>query len=170
MQIRRRFTTMRAMSGKERDWTCEVSAASNARIRRERPQLKGQERLRHAQLNARSSDYSRPWVRDPLSRQRVATINDDSTSSINPRASMIVGRIDPEDIQALGRYLPQASVSASCEPRGQENVTHIASNPVLYLSVPKRRMGFRLEQYPGSSQLEIIEQILGPSKHAVIDL
>ena len=76
----------------------------------------------------------------------------------------IVGPVAAEDAQVIEKYLPSKRESGynvySSDPR----------NPVLYTTVSRRRQGLRATSTPGESQLEILEQILGPFKHDLVDM
>jgi len=85
---------------------------------------------------------------------------------------LIVGPAVAEDVQILENYLSSRQKHSS---RGSNTQTYrtVFSEPgdsVVYLSVPRRRKGLQLAQNPGRSQLEIVEQILGPSQNELLML
>lgn len=68
-----------------------------------------------------------------------------------------------EDITVLQRYL----TSDTTEPRVPSRVygtisTAPGSNPMVYLTVPKRRRGLQNAVDPGKAQREIVEHVFGP--------
>lgn len=85
-------------------------------------------------------------------------------------SSLIVGPVVAEDIQILEQYLT-SNDNSQTDPAGRSHSTRIASgNPLLYLSVPRRRAGLRLSENPGAAQMDIMEQILGPFRDELIEM
>lgn len=85
-------------------------------------------------------------------------------------SSLIVGPVVAEDIQILEQYLT-SNDNSQTDPAGRSHSTRIASgNPLLYLSVPRRRAGLRLSKNPGAAQMDIMEQILGPFRDELIEM
>lgn len=77
--------------------------------------------------------------------------------------------MDAEDIQILEKYLTKEHPYSKPSPQ-YNTIARSPGNPVLYLSVPKRREGLKLEKNPGTSQKEILEQILGPFRDDLVGL
>ncbi|EJT72922.1 hypothetical protein GGTG_09773 [Gaeumannomyces tritici R3-111a-1] len=95
-------------------------------------------------------------------------------------AFAIVGPESAEDLHVIEQYISvqsQASAVAAGTPdaagarkRLFNLVSRDPGNPVVSLSVPRYRAGFRMHRVPGMAQLEIIEQILGPFTAELIDV
>ncbi|KAF2108411.1 C6 transcription factor-like protein [Lophiotrema nucula] len=76
-----------------------------------------------------------------------------------------------EDIDILQRHISQhRPADGEIASNTYQTLSHDASNPIIYLSVPRFRAGLRPESGAGKKQLEIIEQILGPFKQEVVEL
>lgn len=81
----------------------------------------------------------------------------------------IVGPVTAEDAQVIEKFMP--SKRKSPESNLPYNVySSDPRNPILYTTVSRRRQGLRATGTPGESQLEILEQILGPFKHDLVDM
>ena len=84
---------------------------------------------------------------------------------------MIVGPVIAEDVQLLEKYMTsQNRPGISDRERIYDTVSDNPRDPVIYLSVPRRREGLSSSSQPGEKQKEIFEQILGPHIGEVINL
>jgi len=74
-----------------------------------------------------------------------------------------------EDVQLIENYMSSHS-RARGNPRGglYDTVSDNPNDPVLYLTVPRRRQGLSQHNRPGEKQREILEQILGTLKNEVV--
>jgi hypothetical protein len=82
-----------------------------------------------------------------------------------------VGPVTAEDVQVIEKYMQtQNSLHNSPHDRMYQMVSDDPQDPVLYLTVPRRRQGLALNNRPGERQREILEQILGPWVDEVISL
>ncbi|KAF2739542.1 C6 transcription factor-like protein [Polyplosphaeria fusca] len=88
----------------------------------------------------------------------------------DPSASVLLPPHLAEDVEILQRHISLHEQPSGETPGRYQTLYSDASNPIVYLSVPRFRAGLRPENSVGMQQLEIIEQILGPFKSAVIDL
>ncbi|KAF2008464.1 hypothetical protein BU24DRAFT_328513, partial [Aaosphaeria arxii CBS 175.79] len=75
-----------------------------------------------------------------------------------------------DDIDVVQRHISKFRTSEPDESQTYKTLLHDSKNPIVYLSVPRYRIGLRPEIGPGKEQLEIIEQIMGPFKREVIEL
>ncbi|KAL1952440.1 hypothetical protein VTO42DRAFT_5476 [Malbranchea cinnamomea] len=81
----------------------------------------------------------------------------------------IVGPVAAEDAQVIERFMP--SKRKSPDKKLPYNVySNDPRKPVLYTTVSRRRQGLRASGFPGESQKEILEQILGPFKHDLVNI
>jgi hypothetical protein len=79
------------------------------------------------------------------------------------RAAMIVGPAAAEDIHIIEEYMTSKRSPEEVRDGSYNVISNDPAKPILYLSVPARRKGLgKLSDSPGSSQKEIVEQILGP--------
>lgn len=102
--------------------------------------------------------------------ERVYTDSQVQASSPND-SSMIVGPVVAEDIRILEPYLTNENPRHHGGPPGRLSTTSKApGNPILYLSVPRRRDGLKLAKDPGASQREIMVQILHPFCEELVNL
>lgn len=67
-----------------------------------------------------------------------------------------------EDITVLEQYLTYQPSETQLVARPYNTVSTASDNPVVYLTVPRRRKGLRSSTDPGRTQREIIEQVLSP--------
>ncbi|KAE9972090.1 hypothetical protein BLS_004181 [Venturia inaequalis] len=84
--------------------------------------------------------------------------------------SIIMNPTMAEDVQVLENYLTSKSLRTSSTSRPYTVVSQGKDDPVVYVTVPRRRQGLRTATDPGRTQREILEQILGPLKTEVIKL
>jgi hypothetical protein len=76
-----------------------------------------------------------------------------------------------EDVQLIQDFISSQSRLHHAPPeRLYDTVSDNPQDPVLYLTVPRRRLGLSLNHRPGEKQREILEQILGPFIDEVIAL
>lgn len=84
---------------------------------------------------------------------------------------MIVGPVMAEDVQLIQDFMSsQGRLHHSSHDRLYDTVSDNPQDPVVYLTVPRRRQGLSLNYRPGEKQREILEQILGPFMDEVIAL
>lgn len=97
------------------------------------------------------------------SRQEIA--------SVNAKSSMIIGPVIAEDVQLLEQYMAtQPQTKSSDRERLYDTISDNPKDPVIYLSVSRRREGLSSNERPGEKQKEILEQILGPNVGEVVNL
>ncbi|RMY85626.1 hypothetical protein D0864_07262 [Hortaea werneckii] len=85
-------------------------------------------------------------------------------------SSVIMNPTMAEDIEVVEHYLPPEANKDGATTKPYSLVPSAEGKPIIYLTVPRRRRGLRTDANPGSTQREILEQILGPLKEAVIRL
>lgn len=72
-----------------------------------------------------------------------------------------------EDITVLGQYLTSQTAEGNAIAKPYSTMSNAPGNPIVYLTVPRRRKGLRSAVDPGRTQREIIEQVLHPFAIAV---
>lgn len=92
------------------------------------------------------------------------------TGTSPTECSIIMNPTMAEDVQVLENYLTSKSLRTSSTCRPYTVVSRGADDPVVYVTVPRRRQGLRTATDPGRAQREILEQILGPLKTELIRL
>ncbi len=82
---------------------------------------------------------------------------------------MIVGPVMAEDVQLIENYM-SSQYRVHRKPHGPlyDSVSDNPEDPVLYLTVPRKRLGLSQNNRPGEKQREILEQILGPLINEVV--
>lgn len=92
-------------------------------------------------------------------------------SDSGSKSAMIVGPVMAEDVQLIQDFMSsQGRLHHSSHDRLYDTVSDNPQDPVVYLTVPRRRQGLSLNYRPGEKQREILEQILGPFMDEVIAL
>lgn len=120
--------------------------------------------LRHESSFPEDSTAEQSGLQSPdYSRQERPNVND--------KSSMIIGPIIAEDVQLLEQYMEsQARPERSKRGRLYDTVSDNPKDPVIYLSVSRRREGLSSSERAGEKQKEILEQILGPNVREVVNL
>ncbi|TGO84476.1 hypothetical protein BPOR_0500g00020 [Botrytis porri] len=91
--------------------------------------------------------------------------------SVNGKSSMIISPIIAEDVQLLEQYMEsQARPERSKRERLYDTVSDNPQDPVIYLSVSRRREGLSSSERAGEKQKEILEQILGSNVRELVNL
>lgn len=85
-------------------------------------------------------------------------------------SSLILNPPMAEDIEILEHYLTSNGPGSASTGKPYSLISSGPGNPIVYLTVPRRRKGLPTVADPGRSQREVIEQILGPFKEDVINL
>jgi hypothetical protein len=101
----------------------------------------------------------------PIDRQPHGNIQEGEECSpvmVNPSMA--------EDIDILERHLAVQNGSNVSETRPYVRLRSANGESVVYRTVARRRKGLQQTSMPGLSQLEIIENVLGPLKTEVIQL
>lgn len=114
--------------------------------------------------NPRTADAPNPFAvqRPSGSRSALGPAEDDE------RGAMIVGPAAAEDMQIIEEYMTsKRSPQLQRQDRSYNILSNDPARPILYQSVPARRKGWK-GPLPGSSQREILEQILGPLAQPLI--
>ena len=75
-----------------------------------------------------------------------------------------------EDIEVLEHYLTSHGSASASSAKPYSVISNAPGKPIVYLTVPRRRQGLRVEPQPGLKQREIMEQILGQWKADVVEL
>jgi hypothetical protein len=124
---------------------------------------------RHAAAAAASSNR--------LRHRRSSRLHDDSSVGHAEReaneSSIIIGPAFSNDVRVLDQHLRAEDGLVESNPTISPPYNCLDPNdldPVLYLSVPKRRKGLRISEKPGEKQKEILDQILRPYTSELISL
>jgi hypothetical protein len=75
-----------------------------------------------------------------------------------------------EDVDILEQHLATQDASNAPERRPYVRLSSVNGESIVYRTVARRREGLQQTSTPGLSQLEIIENVLGPLKTEVIKL
>jgi hypothetical protein len=81
--------------------------------------------------------------------------------------SLLVNPTMAQDVDILEQYL-SGRTPASSASKPYSTLSTQTDNPIIYLKVPRYRQGLHIAVDPGRKQREILEQILGPMKLALI--
>lgn len=83
----------------------------------------------------------------------------------------IIGPVAAKDAQVIEQFIPSQE---SLNSQGTKTPYNVYSNdprkPILYTTVSRRRHGLRTTAIPGENQQEIIEQVVGPFKHDLVQM
>jgi len=107
-----------------------------------------------------------PAVGAPLSEHTTlgSTYDTEDSSPIMVSPSMA------EDVVVLERHLESHSGPRHANTRPYIRLSNAKGESIVYRKVAKRREGLHQTATPGSVQLEIIENVLGPLKKHVLKL
>lgn len=77
-----------------------------------------------------------------------------------------------EDVDIFNRHISRHHnpENEESEQSNYQTLRHDLNDPIVYLSVPRFRTGLPPGSGCGREQLEIVEQIMGPFKHEVVNL
>lgn len=109
--------------------------------------------------------------RHDLTSSRASVTAPQAQDESGSKSAMIVGPVMAEDVQMIENYM--SSHGRPQHSPGDSNYNTISDNPqdpVLYLTVPRKRQGLIMRHRPGEKQREIFEQILGPFVDDVVAL
>jgi hypothetical protein len=105
------------------------------------------------------------------SSSAISRSRDESNEASGSKSAMFVGPVMAEDVQMIQNYMSSRDrLPTESGNRVYDTVSDNPKDPVLYLTVPRRREGLSLNNRPGEKQLEILEQILGPLTMDVVGL
>lgn len=142
---------------RERDLTCEYSQ------KHEHTETESPTKRRKTQITSFSERGSRLAERGLAQFPSVAgTSPTESSLILNPPMA--------EDIEILEHYLTSNGPPGASTGKPYSLISSTPGNPIIYLTVPRRRKGLSTAVDPGRTQREIIEQVLGPLKMDVLDL
>lgn len=121
---------------------------------------------RARRASARSENEGSPNGNADLFGQDVSgmTYETDETSPVMVNPSMA------EDVEILERHLATQNDSGLSETRPYLRLCSADGDSIVYRTVARRRRGLQTSSIPGSSQLEIVENVLGSFKIEVLKL
>ncbi|KAF2195042.1 C6 transcription factor-like protein [Zopfia rhizophila CBS 207.26] len=150
------------LSCRERRLKCQyMETRSNGNIADDRVDRRPSKRPRLS-----TSDQSS----DNPARSHSARALPKVTMPSSEQSSIMVGPAVAEDVDILQRHISEHRPGHSEPSDPYQLLSHDAGNPIIYLSVPRCRIGLQPAIDAGKGQLEIVEQILGPFKDEVIGL
>ncbi|KEQ66605.1 uncharacterized protein M437DRAFT_18399, partial [Aureobasidium melanogenum CBS 110374] len=165
---------------REKGWQCITASPAASAQKRDRSSTSGPGE-RSAKRTAASigpgGDGSPQVPRRP-SRQNstIGTPAEASAEIAQPldhpstESTVIVGPVFQEDIQILGPYLSKGDEARQSSKERQTTTAGPSRNPLLYLSVPRRRRGLQPAKDPGSNQKLILQHLVGPFADELVDL
>lgn len=108
-----------------------------------------------------SHGVARAWNTHPRPEESLAQFP--SVNGTSPtESSLMMNPPMAEDIAVLEQYLTSQASEERAATRPYSTISNVPGNPIVYLTVPRRRKGLRSAVDPGRTQREIIEQILSP--------
>ncbi|KAI4727481.1 hypothetical protein E4T49_04749 [Aureobasidium sp. EXF-10728] len=165
---------------REKGWQCVVASPAPSSQKRDRSSaaLGERSKKRTAQSIGPGGDGSPQVSTTRLSRQgsTIGTPAEPSAEIAQPldhpstESTVIVGPVFQEDIQILGPYLSRGDEARQSSKERQTATAGPGRNPLLYLSVPRRRRGLQPAKDPGSNQKLILQHLVGPFADELIDL
>src|ERR1700761_4088271 len=94
-----------------------------------------------------------------------------SVTGVSPtESSVLLNPTMAQDVEVLERYLTAQGQPTISSSRPYRTIWNSLGKPIIYLTVPRYRQGFRSEFDPGRTQREILENILGPLKSELINV
>lgn len=173
---------------REKGWQCVTAAPTPNSQKRVRTSIAGDEG-RSAKRNARSiapadnaspsASASRSSSKHPHQSHSHQNPSGDSEAAAeiaqpldhpSTDSTVIVGPVLVEDIQILGPYLSKGNETKQFNTGRQNTASGPSRNPLLYLSVPRRRRGLQPAKDPGSQQRLVLSQLMGPFTEDLVDL
>lgn len=157
---------------REKRLVCQISVKNT----RQRTGSAGSQQLQSAPGHSMESNGSsgretrRPESTQPSSDMASLSQYPAIIGTSPTECSIIMNPTMAEDVQVLENYLTSKSLRTSSTSRPYTVVSQGKDDPVVYVTVPRRRQGLRTATDPGRTQREILEQILGPLKTEVIKL
>lgn len=144
------------------------SASPNPGQKRKRDELVSETPVSSSMAGLPASTTSKEFP----SSSRPKTSQDEYQSHHGPDESMhIVGPVAAADAQVIERFLPLETSKKSPDRKTPYNVySNDPRKPILYTKVSRRRQGLKTTGIPGETQKEIIEQILGPFRHDLVQM
>ncbi|THX28023.1 hypothetical protein D6D12_05110 [Aureobasidium pullulans] len=166
---------------REKGWQCITASPGPSAQKRERASTSGpgeRPAKRTTQnLGATEDGSPRVQVRQPSRQASVIGTPAEASAEIaqpldhpSTESTVIVGPVFQEDIQILGPYLSKGNEARQSSRERQTTSAGPGRNPLLYLSVPRRRRGLQPAKDPGSGQKLIIQQLVGPFAGDLVDL
>jgi hypothetical protein len=161
---------------REKGWQC-VTESPAASTRKRVWSTPGQDE-RRAKRNSGGTDHGSPRAQLRNAGHKSTSIPAEASAEIaqpldhpSTESTVIVGPVRVEDIQILGPYLSKVSETGQSRPTALSSSSPGPSrNPLLYLSVPRRRRGLQPAKDPGSNQKLILQHLVGPFVDDLIDL
>ncbi|CAD0019581.1 unnamed protein product, partial [Aureobasidium pullulans] len=166
---------------REKGWQCITASPGPSAQKRERASTSGpgeRPAKRTTQsLGATEDGSPRVQVRQRSRQASVIGTPAEASAEIaqpldhpSTESTVIVGPVFQEDIQILGPYLSKGNEARQSSKERQTTSAGPGRNPLLYLSVPRRRRGLQPAKDPGSGQKLIIQQLVGPFAGDLVDL
>lgn len=140
---------------RERGFSCDFTQ------RRASPQPESPAPTRPAKRQR--TDHGSSINRHPRSQVEGSLAQFPSINGTSPtESSLMMNPPMSEDIAILEQYLTSQTVGGEATAKPYSTISSASGNPVVYLTVPRKRKGLRSAVDPGKTQREIIEQVLHP--------
>ncbi|KAI5247738.1 hypothetical protein E4T43_01854 [Aureobasidium subglaciale] len=166
---------------REKGWQCITASPAQSAQKRDRSSTSGPEdrpvKRNTQSLGSRDNGSPSVQVRRPSRQSSVIGTPAEASAEIaqpldhpSTESTVIVGPVFQEDIQILGPYLSRGDEARQSSKERQTATAGPSRNPLLYLSVPRRRRGLQPAKDPGSGQKLILQHLVGPFAGELVDL
>ncbi|KEQ95473.1 hypothetical protein AUEXF2481DRAFT_5076 [Aureobasidium subglaciale EXF-2481] len=166
---------------REKGWQCITASPAQSAQKRDRSSTSGpaDRPVKRTTQSLGSRDDGSPsvQVRRPSRQSSVIGTPAEASAEIaqpldhpSTESTVIVGPVFQEDIQILGPYLSRGDEARQSSKERQTATAGPSRNPLLYLSVPRRRRGLQPAKDPGSGQKLILQHLVGPFAGELVDL
>ncbi|KAI5197911.1 hypothetical protein E4T39_07035 [Aureobasidium subglaciale] len=166
---------------REKGWQCITASPTPNAQKRDRSSTSGSAvrpvKRNTQSLGSRDNGSPSVQVRQPSRQSSVIGTPAEASAEIaqpldhpSTESTVIVGPVFQEDIQILGPYLSRGDEARQSSKERQTASAGPSRNPLLYLSVPRRRRGLQPAKDPGSGQKLILQHLVGPFAGELLDL
>ncbi|KEQ72444.1 hypothetical protein M436DRAFT_10146, partial [Aureobasidium namibiae CBS 147.97] len=166
---------------REKGWQCITASPAPSAQKRDRSSTAGpsERPAKRTVQSIGSASAGSPQVPPRRPSRQGSTIGTPAEASAeiaqpldhpSTESTVIVGPVFQEDIQILGPYLSKGDGPRQSSKERQTTTAGPSRNPLLYLSVPRRRRGLQPAKDPGSNQKLVLQHLVGPFADELVDL
>jgi hypothetical protein len=166
---------------REKGWQCITASPAPSAQKRDRASTTGptERPVKRTVQSIGSASAGSPQIPTQRPSRQGSTIGTPAEASAeiaqplnhpSTESTVIVGPVFQEDIQILGPYLSKGDEARQSSRERQTNTAGPSRNPLLYLSVPRRRRGLQPAKDPGSNQKLVLQHLVGPFADELVDL
>lgn len=166
---------------REKGWQCITASPAPSAQKRDRTSTAGpsERPAKRTVQSIGSASAGSPQVPPRRPSRQGSTIGTPAEASAeiaqpldhpSTESTVIVGPVFQEDIQILGPYLSKGDGARQSSKERQTTTAGPSRNPLLYLSVPRRRRGLQPAKDPGSTQKLVLQHLVGPFADELVDL